>query len=172
MKTKTNFCGIFATTFMVATAITIASCSQDDDDYNSNMYTLAEKMETRSGGDPGGGTGGEALKILAGADTFYCRTFFPVILEEVISWPEGYFGLGTPEPTPTLKVNFLDDLDTDFIQHKRYEILSTQAYWFGGLSVKGSIRVRIKNSDYYDFIIGDTIIEVMEAVNIETESIE
>jgi hypothetical protein len=51
----TNFCGIFATTFMVATAITIASCSQDDDDYNSNMYTLAEKMETRSGGDPGGG---------------------------------------------------------------------------------------------------------------------
>lgn len=49
----TNFCGIFATVFMVATAITIASCSQDDD-YDSNMYTLAEEMDTRSGGDPGG----------------------------------------------------------------------------------------------------------------------
>ena len=53
----TNFCGIFATVFMVATAITIVSCSQDDDDYNSNMYTLAEEMETRSGGDPESGGG-------------------------------------------------------------------------------------------------------------------
>ena len=46
----TNFCGIFATVFMVATAITIVSCSQDDDDYNSEMYTLAEQevMEIRA----------------------------------------------------------------------------------------------------------------------------
>lgn len=53
MRIKSNFCGIFATVFMVVTAITIASCSQDDDDYNSNMYTLAEEMDTRSG--EGGG---------------------------------------------------------------------------------------------------------------------
>jgi hypothetical protein len=55
MRIKSNFCGIFATVFMVVTAITIASCSQDDDDYNSDMYTLAEKMETRSGVEGGGG---------------------------------------------------------------------------------------------------------------------
>lgn len=54
MRLKSNFCGIFATAFIVTTTFVIASCSQDDDDYDSNMYTLAEKMETRSGGDPGG----------------------------------------------------------------------------------------------------------------------
>lgn len=67
MKTKTNFCGTFAIVFMVATAIIITSCSQDDDDYNSDMYTLAEKMETRSGGDPGGGQGG--YYMIAEGDT-------------------------------------------------------------------------------------------------------
>lgn len=54
----TNFCGIFATVFILTTTVIIASCSQDDDYYESDMYTLAEKMETRSGGDPGTGGGG------------------------------------------------------------------------------------------------------------------
>ena len=67
----TNFCGIFATTFMMATAITIVSCSQDDDDYNSNMYTLAEKMETRNGGDPGGGGGYTPIPTQIPNDTIY-----------------------------------------------------------------------------------------------------
>ena len=57
MRIKSNFCGIFATAFIVTTTFVIASCSQDDDYYDSDMYTLAEKMETRSGGDPGGGGG-------------------------------------------------------------------------------------------------------------------
>ena len=55
---KFSFCGIFATLF-VTTIILLASCSQDDDCYESDMYTLAE-METRNGGnggDPGGGGG-------------------------------------------------------------------------------------------------------------------
>ena len=51
-----NFCGIFATVFVTTTMVILASCSQDDDYYdNSEMYTLAEEMGTRSGGgDPGG----------------------------------------------------------------------------------------------------------------------
>lgn len=57
----TNFCGIFATIFVTTTIILLASCSQDDETYDSDMYTLAEEMGTRSGGnggDPGGsGTG-------------------------------------------------------------------------------------------------------------------
>ena len=50
-------CTIFATLFVTTTIILLASCSQDDDAYdNSEMYTLAEEMGTRSGGgDPGGG---------------------------------------------------------------------------------------------------------------------
>lgn len=40
-------------------------CSQDEDDYNnSDMYTLAEEMETRGmGGDPGGNQGKKKKKI-------------------------------------------------------------------------------------------------------------
>ena len=55
--TKTSFCGIFATLFVTTTMVLLASCSQDDDNYESDMYTLAE-MGTRLGGkgDPGGST--------------------------------------------------------------------------------------------------------------------
>ncbi len=53
-----NFCGIFATLFVTTTMVLLASCSQDDDNYDSDMYTLAE-MGTRLGGkgDPGEGGG-------------------------------------------------------------------------------------------------------------------
>ena len=58
MRKISNFCGIFATLFVTTTIILLASCSQDDDYYdNSEMYTLAEEMGTRSGGgDPGSGS--------------------------------------------------------------------------------------------------------------------
>ena len=64
MRKFSNFCGIFATVFVTTTVVLLASCSQDDDNYDSDMYTMAE-MGTRlggGGGDPGGGgsgTGGE-----------------------------------------------------------------------------------------------------------------
>ena len=57
MRKFLNFCGIFATVFVTTTIVLLASCSQDDDNYDSDMYTLAE-MGTRgggNGGDPGGG---------------------------------------------------------------------------------------------------------------------
>lgn len=44
-----NFCGIFATVFVTTTIFLLASCSQDDDNYDSDMYTMAE-MGTRLGG--------------------------------------------------------------------------------------------------------------------------
>ena len=54
-----NFCGIFSTLFVTTTIILLASCSQDDDYYDSDMYTLAETgtrlAEGGEGGDPGGG---------------------------------------------------------------------------------------------------------------------
>jgi hypothetical protein len=58
MRKISNFCGIFATLFVTTTIILLASCSQDDDNYDSDMYTLAE-MGTRLGGkgDPGSGEG-------------------------------------------------------------------------------------------------------------------
>ena len=53
MMKFTNFCGIFATVFVTTTMVILASCSQDDETYDSDMYTLAEEMGTRSGGDGG-----------------------------------------------------------------------------------------------------------------------
>ena len=67
MRKFSNFCGIFATVFVTTTIVLLASCSQDDDNYDSDMYTMAE-MGTRLGGkgEPGSGgsgTGGETPMI-------------------------------------------------------------------------------------------------------------
>ena len=98
----TNFCGIFATVFMVATAITIVSCSQDDDDYNSEMYTLAEQMSTRGYGDPGNGGGNSTDTTSSSTPRQYyggditdqqkvtiCNTI--VLLDVKLSWESGTF---------------------------------------------------------------------------------
>ena len=50
-----SFSGIFAAVFAVATVITLASCSQDDEYYEDGLFTRADEMMTRIGGDPGGG---------------------------------------------------------------------------------------------------------------------
>ena len=39
---KPNFCGIFATVFVAATVIMLASCSQDDEYYEDGLFTRAE----------------------------------------------------------------------------------------------------------------------------------
>ena len=56
MRKISNFCGIFATLFVTTTMVLLASCSQDDDYYESDMYTLAE-MGTRLGGKGDSGDG-------------------------------------------------------------------------------------------------------------------
>ncbi len=53
-KIFSTLCGICATAFIVTTIFTISSCSQDDDYYESDMYTMAEPLETRAA-EPGGG---------------------------------------------------------------------------------------------------------------------
>ena len=40
--------------FVVATVITLASCSQDDEYYEDGLFTRADEMMTRSGGESGG----------------------------------------------------------------------------------------------------------------------
>lgn len=107
----TNFCGIFATTFMVATAITIASCSQDDDYYDSNMYTLAEKMETRSGGDPGGEVPHqlrEGLPVYAGDTIIHDVQIGNFFADLYISWTRGFTGMRTPRSGVNVIYNFRD----------------------------------------------------------------
>ncbi|MDO5483228.1 MAG: hypothetical protein Q4F47_09375 [Bacteroidaceae bacterium] len=52
MKTK-KFCGIFTAAFAIATVITLASCSQDDEYYEDGLFTRADEMMTRTEGNPG-----------------------------------------------------------------------------------------------------------------------
>ena len=49
MKKYQIFSIIFATVFVATTTLLISSCSQDDDYYDTDMHTLAEKRMTRSG---------------------------------------------------------------------------------------------------------------------------
>ena len=51
-KILSYLCGICATAFIASTIITVSSCSQDDDYYESDMYTMAEPLETRAA-EPG-----------------------------------------------------------------------------------------------------------------------
>ena len=53
-KIFSTLCGICATAFIASTIITVSSCSQDDDYYESDMYTMAEPLETRAA-EPGEG---------------------------------------------------------------------------------------------------------------------
>ena len=70
MRKKFDFCGIFATMFVAATIFTVSSCSQDDDYYESDMYTMAEPLETRAVEGGGGGT------VLLRKDTMYTQYIF------------------------------------------------------------------------------------------------
>ena len=76
MKNSKYFCGIFATVFVTTTMALLASCSQDDDYYdNSEMYTLAEEMGTRSGGnggDPGYVGDGNDIPFLSNECGVWC----------------------------------------------------------------------------------------------------
>ena len=76
MKNSKYFCGIFATLFVTTTMVLLASCSQDDDYYdNSEMYTLAEEMGTRSGGnggDPGYVGDGNDIPFLSNECGVWC----------------------------------------------------------------------------------------------------
>ena len=103
MKIKfKNFCGIFATLFVTTTMVLLASCSQDDDNYDSDMYTLAEMGTRLGGGDPGnGGYDPNPPKpyfgnpVQAGVDT----VTFDMEMHEmqvVVSWSNGYTGASAP----------------------------------------------------------------------------
>ena len=61
MKKNINFCGIFAIMFVAAIIFSVSSCSQDDDYYESDMYTMAEPLEARAilEPNPGGGDGND-----------------------------------------------------------------------------------------------------------------
>ena len=140
-KIFSTLCGICATAFIASTIITVSSCSQDDDYYESDMYTMAEPLETRAA-EPGTG---EPLMIAAGSDTIYRNDILSEPTEVIFTWPQGSFGTGHPTFSVSIFVKTLDGL-YGFSEwgDLRYEIYDIQTSWVGGSQFKATIRVHTK----------------------------
>ncbi len=91
-----NFCGIFATLFVTTTMVLLASCSQDDDNYDSDMYTLAEMGTRLGGGDPGGG--GPAPVIIHVSDSVTEENIF-------YFYPDTVFNSSNFQHSPLVAIN-------------------------------------------------------------------
>ena len=71
---KPNFCGIFATVFVVATVITLASCSQDDEFYEDGLFTRAEDPDAALRSIACLGKGRVKLRFTYNYDIYMART--------------------------------------------------------------------------------------------------
>ena len=96
MKRK-NLSGIFAAVFAVATVITLASCSQDDEYYEDGLFTRAERTIDDLEGNPGENFNRKEY-IHSGDTTFVQRIGgFAVNLEVIynVKWSGGIYN-GSP----------------------------------------------------------------------------
>ncbi|MCR5044300.1 MAG: hypothetical protein K6A93_09255 [Bacteroidaceae bacterium] len=152
MKIKfKNFCGIFATLFVTTTMVLLASCSQDDDNYDSDMYTLAEMGTRLGGGDPGNGGYdpnppipyfGNPVK--AGADTINFELAADCPMEAYINWSRGYTGMTAPVSGISVLISFYPILwENNDTCRAVYYITSSTAEWFG---FNNDMKIKIKYS--------------------------
>ena len=138
---KPNFCAIFATMFVAATVIMLASCSQDDEFYEEGLFTRADEMMTRAG-EPGGNTPTPTpppvQKIAAGVDTFYydIPLVYSIDIESIISWEEGYTSVTAHPVNPQISASFFPG-PTD--GRYRFEIVDQKVNWLGATGVIGYI---------------------------------
>ena len=152
MKIKfKNFCGIFATLFVTTTMVLLASCSQDDDNYDSDMYTLAEMGTRLGGGDPGnGGYDPNPPKpyfgnpVQAGGDTINFNVEADCPMEAYINWSRGYTGMTAPVSNISILISFYPILWEEDEKHRNvYYITSSTGEWFG---FNNDMRLKIKYS--------------------------
>ena len=165
---KPNFCAIFATMFVAATVIMLASCSQDDEFYEEGLFTRADEMMTRAG-EPGGytptPTPPPVQKIAAGVDTFYydIPLVYSIDIESIISWEEGYTSVTAHPVNPQISASFFPG-PTD--GRYRFEIVDQKVNWLGATGVIGYITYRAIDLHTSDTINAETIefIETVEKV--------
>ena len=138
---KTNFFAIFATVFVAATVIMLASCSQDDEYHEDGLFTRADEMMTRAG-EPGGytptPTPPPVQKIAAGVDTFYydIPLVYSIDIESIISWEERYTSVTAHPVNPQISASFFPG-PTD--GRYRFEIVDQKVNWLGATGVIGYI---------------------------------
>ena len=173
MKT-TNFCAIFATVFVAATVIMLASCSQDDEYYEDGLFTRADEMMTRAG-EPGGYTPtpptpppyfGNPVK--AGGDTIGIN-IEGYNLETYIYWTKGFTGMSTPRSSIHVVAGFYPILPPN---DSLISLISTTGEWFGyNNQIKLRIRYR-KDSTYYKYPKDTTVTFVRDFYHLHTASCE
>ena len=165
---KTNFCAIFATMFVAATVIMLASCSQDDEFYEEGLFTRADEMMTRAG-EPGGYTPTPTpppfQKIAAGVDTFYydIPLAYSIEIESIISWEEGYTSVTAHPVNPQISASFFPGPTAGSY---KFEIVEQKVNWLGATGVIGYITYRAIDLHTSDTINVETIefIETVEKV--------
>ena len=150
MKNSKYFCGIFATVFVTTTMVLLASCSQDDDYYESDMYTLAEMGTRLGGGDPGGGYDPNppipyfGNPVQAGADTINFELAADCPMEAYINWSRGYTGMTAPVSRISVLISFYPILwENNDTCRAVYYITSSTAEWFG---FNNDMKIKIKYS--------------------------
>ena len=168
MKRK-KFSGIFSAVFAVATVITFASCSQDDEYYEDGLFTRADEMMTRAG-EPGGNTPTPPTpppfqKIAAGVDTFYydIPLAYSIEIESIISWEEGYTSVTAHPVNPQISASFFPGPTAGSY---KFEIVEQKVNWLGATGVIGYITYRAIDLHTSDTINVETIefIETVEKV--------
>ena len=119
MNKRLSFCGILATAFIAATMIIVSSCSQEDDYYDTDMYTMAEELETRAG-EPGNEPATErwikagSIDMEAGTSSQHRITFY-------VSWEEQTISDGIKTTVSYTILNNSSSLDyTDSLGIRRY----------------------------------------------------
>ena len=163
---KTNFFAIFATVFVAATVIMLASCSQDDEFYEEGLFTRADEMMTRAG-EPGGYTPTPPpfQKIAAGVDTFYydIPLAYSIEIESIISWEEGYTSVTAHPVNPQISASFFTGPTAGSY---KFEIVEPKVNWLGATGVIGYITYRAIDLHTSDTINVETIefIETVEKV--------
>ena len=166
---KPNFCAIFATMFVAATVIMLASCSQDDEFYEEGLFTRADEMMTRAG-EPGGNTPTPPTpppfqKIAAGVDTFYydIPLAYSIEIESIISWEEGYTSVTAHPVNPQISASFFPGPTAGSY---KFEIVEQKVNWLGATGVIGYITYRAIDLHTSDTINTETIefIETVEKV--------
>lgn len=140
MNKKVICGGICAATLVFTAAISVISCSTDDEYYAEGNYTPAKKHMTRS-------VEGNVvppvipMKISAGADTaYYDVPFIDAYgkrIVSIVSWDSGYTALTAHPVSPKISA-YVDPPSNPFDKYE-YKIGTCRVYWSGGNGIEEEI---------------------------------
>lgn len=100
---KIIFGGVCATALFVSAAVSVISCSGDEEYYENGNYTLANKRVTRSEEFH---YPHEGYPVAAGAKTFHGQSIGGFRADVDVSWGRGFTGMRQPRSSPGAAIRF------------------------------------------------------------------